>query len=1586
MNPSVLLSGAACLFLATPGAGEESGVLRFQEPFYEAFVEEESTEGLQDILRVRAIVPKGVAGRVRYEMSSLVDSRSQDFFSIDAGTGAISANGKLDREFMASHYFKVTARVGDAATATTTVKVVVVDINDNSPTFEKAQYNISVHESSPIGTALLTVRASDADEKENGLVSYSLSAGGSGGIFSIDSSSGVISLQMPLDREMVAVHNLQVIAIDNAAQNLAKSAKVPITIQVLDDNDNYPQFERSTYHFFVSESHLWQDKPSFGQVCATDKDSGTNALIRYSIIGGNTAGTFDIGKDTGEIRLVRPLDREAQDSFLLIVRAFDLGNPPKSNTTKVTVTVTDVNDNAPQFPNARYHQTVSENVARGYSILQIKAYDLDADQNAKLTYRIKRDEGAAPGPFAIEGESGWIKTTTNLDREVSETFTFSVEANDGGNPSQKSVVPVTIEILDANDNDPSFTQSEYTVTVSELSPLGATVTTVRAFDGDKGGYLRYEISGGNSRNRFTISSQDGQGIIRLAQPLNFKQESSFTLTVNAIDEGGRFGSCSVVIKVVDANDHPPRFQNTPYFADIFEDVMIGHTVLMLYASDEDSLDNGKISYKLISASREFSVESSTGALVVTGSLDRESVSTYILSVRASDNGNPQLSDETDVEISVLDVNDNKPRFSKSVYSGHLSENAAVGTKVLRVTANDLDQRDNGKITFELGEGSDVGFAFVIDKISGDIRSNVTLDREAKADYEFTVLARDGGNPPLYGQAMVKIDVLDVNDNPPKFVEKTVSFSLKENSPYGTKVGKVEAVDPDIGDNAQITFVLLNSTDSKHFYLGEYDEQGGIFLFVSREFDYEKDKRRYDLVIRAESPPLRTDTDIVVTLEDVNDNQPVLSDFRILHNIGPDEAVPTIIGQVPAFDADPTSRLTYNFTHGNSAGLLSIGPTGEIQLSQYVESNVNIWATFGILVSDGQNNARAQLSLQLNHVTKKMLLNSVTLRLANATKETFLDPFLLFLEEALAVVVPCAVEEITIFGVKANYDEINSMNMTFSIARRGGNSHEDYLAPSYIKQRIYLFKETLESISSLTLLPFSDDICVKEPCLNFERCVTVPRFGNNRSKHVQGSVTFVSIETLLTYSCSCPSGFTGLTTRYTCDTKIDLCYSSPCANNGTCVSAEENVRCICPAGFAGKFCELTQEKCQLECERCDCKECDDACHSDFATRSFFSGAYMAFPELKQRVSLKVSLEFATRERNGLLFFNGRLDDQNDFVALELRDSDLLFHYSTGTSYQEVRLSHPKGFADGNFHTAEVFYDNGAVTLSADECDKRLALVSRDITLAEELRCANATSASNTMNRKGCGSFLNQCSKFLDLTGPFLIGAMSPQIRRDEITQRSFTGCIRNVFVDGSALRWTDVVFNNGSAEGCPAKGDFCANAPCQNGGTCQNNWGTYFCRCPGGWKGKDCEENTFSPAKLLSPSSEILFRNQLVPIRFPWVQAISFKTSLRDAPLLEVGLENDAVSVIMVEDGAVHYILDDLHMTLQGIDTSDNEWHHIQVKWMLNETWISLDYGLLEKTKPYYNYKGGTLVSRVQVGGDHFLGCVQVCTWTFSCTR
>jgi cadherin EGF LAG seven-pass G-type receptor 1 len=1179
-----------------------------------------------------------------------------------------------------------------------------------------------------------------------------------------------------------------------------------------------------------------------------------------------------------------------------------------------------------------------------------------------------------------------------------------VDGFDGGKPSLVSNTLVSIEVSDANDNDPVFEEKEYVVAVSEVTTLGDTVVEVKAVDNDEDSQLRYEIVGGNTRNRFTISSQNGRGIVSVAQPLSYRDENNFLITVNAVDKGGRFGTCNIVINIVDANDHAPKFENTPYFADIFEDVPIGSTVLMLFASDQDYSQNAHITYKLDSDSDKFAVDSQTGALTVSEDLDRESVSTYILSVIAEDGGIPKLSDRTELEISVLDVNDNFPVFSRGSYTGTLTENAVVGTKVLRVSATDRDERDNGKIEYKFSNSHDQSTgAFVIDPISGDVRSDKPLDREAKAFYELVVIAYDGGMPEKSAQAMIRIDIVDVNDSPPKFISDELTFWLEENSPYGTRIGQIRVTDADVSENSEITFQLLNSSDSRFFYLGEFQKSGGISLFAKKEFDYERDRREYQIGIRAESAPLRTDANIVINLRDANDNQPELEDFEIVHNTQVDEYQFDVLGRVPAHDADPTGNLTYNFTYGNNADFLLLDhATGEIRLSPLVKSDVNLRAKVGVMVSDGQNDVRANLKLQINYITETMLKNSVTMRIANVTENTFLQPFFSYLQEALSIAIPCSKDEVIIFGIKSGLDGtiIGSINVTFAISV-GESNRGEFLASSFVKQRVYLLQDVMEKILDLEVLPFADDICVKEPCLNYEQCATIPKFGQLHEVLSYHSVTFRSINTLLTYSCNCPDGFTGMTTRYTCDTKINLCYSGPCQNGAGCTATESGYTCQCPEGFAGQLCEvdLTKKNCSselchspAECEvkpdndvGIKCTNCSGNPYFDslcrLTSRSFSEGAFSAFAALKQRVEFNISLEFVTQSMDGLLFYNGRLNDENDFIALELTKKTLIFHYSTGEEIGTTSVRQGKGFSDGQFHSVEILYDNGDVTLSVDGCDTKLAIKFAS-DLEDRWKCANQTIVSQ---RKSCGAFLNHCPKFLDLTGPFLLGGVP--LGRTGIRKFAtdhFTGCIRNLAIDGRVFNLNDMVFNNGSITGCPEKRNFCKSNPCQNKGTCDDGWSSYLCTCPEGFTGKDCSLEATDIVGL-GEQTKLDYRAKLSPVRFPWLQSISFKTSVADGvrELMTVTLgHNEAESVITIEDGIVHYTFEEAKIRLDSSFVADNRWHNIQVKWMLKEIWLNLDYGQHETTSDYYNAFGGKLVTKIRIGKRKgsdalpFIGCVQ----------
>ena len=1570
---------------------QSASAQKFSQSLYETFITEgKSIRKNFFSVRIKSSLP------ITYKMTSLIDSRSQNFFEIDRNTGELSTVAEVDREFLSEHYFKVTGAEEGGRTATTTVQVSVRDVNDNAPVFEQNIYNASVREMLAIGSPIATVRATDRDADDNGRVSYALLTDNADQtLFRIDADTGAITLRSALDRERKARHTLTVVARDNAVPSQRLSSNATVVVNIEDDNDNVPSFAKRIYYIDVREDVKASAarKPLVGSVRAVDNDVGNNAVVKYSVIGGNTGSAFSIDPESGNLYLQKALDREQQDHYNLIVRAQDLGNPPKSNTTQVVVSVLDVNDNSPQFSTANYYQSVAENVPEGYSILQVTAFDPDQAQNSELEYSLRDADVALP--FVIEPNTGWIKTSQTLDREVAGSYRFYVEARDHGSPSLNAIATVRINVLDRNDNDPKMSQRVYDIVVSESAPLGSEVLKVVATDPDENSEIRYEIMGGNVGSSFSISSHQGVGIITIAQPLDYNKSKFYKLSVNAVDSGGRFDTSTVNINVTDSNNNAPRFENTPYIVDVFEDTPTGSTVLVLFASDLDHGDNAKISYRISPPSEKFRVERGSGALTVTGTLDRESVSTYILTVIAEDGGLSPLSDRTEVEISVVDVNDNAPRFANGLYRGTVHENAPAGTSVTEVSAYDDDAGENGKVRYRFGGRSEDEQSFTVDAVSGVIRTKRPLDRETREHYELMVQAYDAGIPEMSSVVKVAVQVLDLNDNPPKFPNDTLVFLYPENQPADSKVGTVVVTDPDLGQHAAVAFQLLETSDAQHFYI-DASSAGSTDIYSKSEFDYEVDRREYQLLLRAESTPLRSDVVVLIKITDVNDNYPTMENFEIVFNNRINNYFADPIAHVPAFDADPTAQLVFNFTYGNDDGLLELEPTtGAIRLAPPVKSNVNLEAKVGVSVTDGKNEARSTFKLRVNHVTDAMLENAVTLRVRNISSEAFLVPFYGYLVEGLSVVIPAPKNNIHVFSVKPDTESREQiLNITFSATVQGSHA-ETFLDPDYVKQRIYLHRELLTKLTLLEYLPFDDNVCVREPCLNFEKCRPVLKFGPNDVMLKASTLMLRSVDPLATYTCRCPRGFTGMKTRYECDMQINMCYSNPCQNGATCQPRENGFVCLCPPGFAGKRCDVDLKgqacstdvcqkpaQCHANEDGLSCQGCSDNPFNDpfcrLRARSFSLGTYAAFPSLQQRYEFNLTLEFATQLPSGLIFYNGRLNDENDYVSLALTDmgKTLKFEFSTGSDPEVLTLSNPKPFSDGNFHRVEVVYKNKTAVLSVGhDCDVRLSL-KYGSTLKPRYFCANQTAEKEVQH---CGFYSNDCTNFLDLTGPLLIGGV-PQEGRSFPTS-SFVGCIRDLRVDGQVMNMNQVVNNNGSLAGCPEKRDFCASSPCKNGGNCTNGWGSYVCACDAEWTGKNCGKPV-GRIYGFDLGSQLEYRQKLEPIQLPWETSISFKTRTANCTLLSVKMGNNDVYRMDIRDGTIVYLYGNSVLTSGHVQIDDGQWHNVQIKWMEDEVWLNIDYGQYEITKRSLSPIGGKIVTKVTVADSeetstYFKGCLQV---------
>lgn len=906
-------------------------------PFDRKFLVPENVESGKIITKISAVPSKSGQGSIRY---SIAGGNIGDALRIDANSGEVFvADGGFDYESSPVYEVWLEAHYSDNPLLKSVLQLIVnvTDANDNAPVMEQPLYNASIYEEEYPPQKICTVKATDLDSGSNGKISYRL-VNDVDGTFSINENTGEIFTETKLDRESVSSYLLVAEAIDHGTPRLTGTASVVVT--VLDKNDNPPRFTRL---FSVNVTENSEPGSFVIRVTSSDQDVGENANATYSFTE-NPGEKFSLDPLTGNVTVVGPLDRETQDEYLLKVVAFD---GAWRSETPLTITIQDQNDNAPEFEHSYYSFNFPELQMSVVFVGQVTATDRDKHgPNSVISYSLKHPSDL----FTVDPASGELfskKTLrykyTSLESSPENQYMLTVLATDNGKPPMSSECLVTVNVIDANNSPPKFHQKSYFSPVPRTARSGQKVLQVTATDDNDYGInaeVEYSILGGNGSEYFTIHKKNGWISVSRSY-VNPRVSDEYTLVVRAVDKGvpPQLDEATVVFVVTGENLFPPVFTALSFQVIIPENDPVGSVILTVAATDDDNGPNGIVRYKISSGNEDakFDVDPVTGALSILKPLDYDTVNEYHLNVTATDLGFENREATAMITIALTDVNDNSPKFSRSVYKAYVAENSLPETLVFHVEAQDLDSPKNSIIQYSIVGGSGKT-AFTIDPKTGDIYSKISLDYEEKDHYTLDIVASNPDSP-MYGSTQVIVYVTGVNEFYPKFVRPVFHFEISESSEVGTSVGSIQATDSDAGEDGKLYYLFVGSSNDKGFTIGL---ETGIIL-VSRRLDRETQNRVVLTVMAKNAGSIRgNDTDeaqIIISIQDGNDPPEFLqSDYETI--VSEDVQPGTNVITVKAVDTDVRpqyNQFSYSIMSGNADKTFKIDPqTGEIETTMQLD--------------------------------------------------------------------------------------------------------------------------------------------------------------------------------------------------------------------------------------------------------------------------------------------------------------------------------------------------------------------------------------------------------------------------------------------------------------------------------------------------------------------------------------------------------------------------------------------------------------------------------------------------------------------------
>ncbi|XP_055081161.1 protocadherin-23 [Periophthalmus magnuspinnatus] len=895
----------------------------FSQPWYNVSLPEHSPVHSCFLQVVAIDLDAADLGTLQYSLIDGFEPIEHPLFYIQPQSGELCVSQDIDRDLgHTAHDLVVKAQDPGGLSSQTHVHIDIEDLNDNAPVFNPAQYTVTLSGHSRPGTEVITLTAIDADSGLNGQVSYRLLSGAMSSLFTLDTHTGLLSLASGLGHLGDVSLRLSISAQDGGG--LTSSAPAEVTVHVLSSSQAPAVFQRSHYTFSIPE-----DTPagtSVGSVHAVHPN-GSGESVAYHISSGDPLGWFTVHPGRGVLSTLRALDHETHPYILLVLQC-STDSSSVYSITQVNVSISDVNDNAPVFPQMSDTITISKTITPGTILFIAHAQDHDSSANGRVKYKL---ENAHNATFAIDANLGTLTVNKSMQQDSTLMYALEIVAEDEGEPPLSCSFSLTINVeQNAAENNLAFETLTYEVQIGESYRRDSRVIQVRAHQSRE----PYPLTSGIS---YSIENQNGvlpppfrihpkTGWLYLAESLDYETETAYRFHVRAtasdVGQGNMTATATVSVLVLDMNDNAPVFSREVYYFTVPEGAALRGLVGTVRATDKDSGNNGKLSYILLSDGKFFRVNAKTGELIQWVALDREQQSQHTLRVMVTDQGQPRLNASCSVHITVSDINDNRPQFTHSTHSKdgavQIWAGAPAGSLVTTAFAKDLDAGENGTVLFSVDtvdEDAQGPPHFEVDSRSGDIRTTQVFSHSPKTHYTLRVTARDRGAVPLEEWTLIHVQVHGADPPSLRLCPRVFRrFTVREDAAVGTVVGS-----PGLSDKGPLNYVISEEHGPLPF--GIHALSGDIY--ISQPLDYESTVE-YCVTVHTEGVDdalsLNTSVLVCIIVEDANDHAPVFHHEFIMFGLREDAEVGSLAYAFQARDADGTlqnSEVKYSLTYDQS---------------------------------------------------------------------------------------------------------------------------------------------------------------------------------------------------------------------------------------------------------------------------------------------------------------------------------------------------------------------------------------------------------------------------------------------------------------------------------------------------------------------------------------------------------------------------------------------------------------------------------------------------------------------------------------------